>query len=317
MRCDLASVCRSRGSSAALFALFLLPLSCKRSEPSRPPAAPEPQIPVLGPVTVQDLTPDSTRPTGVSLDSKRLEARVRSALDAAGLFRVPKTDAGSPVVLARVRIEMMLEDVVVGDKGAARATLHVRIDTRPSEIADRRWNDDVQAGSEMQYARSAKVDRNALFEKLVNRTIDDLMAGYIARQKLWSGDAAFVRAAMTRDAGELRIEAIRAAGERKLTSEVPVLLALLDDPDESIRDAALGALVELREKRTVSVLASQRSMRDKREMRKILDAMALLGGAEAAEYLAFVADGHDDPEIRQMASEARRRLLRRQDAGAR
>jgi hypothetical protein len=65
----------------------------------------------------------------------------------------------------------------------------------------------------------------------------------------------------------------------------------------------------------VSVLAEQRSMRDKREMRKILDAIALLGGDEAADYLAFVADGHEDAEIRQLASEARKRLARRADAG--
>ena len=52
-------------------------------------------------------------------------------------------------------------------------------------------------------------------------------------------------------------------------------------------------------------------MRDRREMRKILDAIATLGGKEASEYLSFVAEGHDDPEIRELAAAARARLQRR------
>jgi hypothetical protein len=56
-------------------------------------------------------------------------------------------------------------------------------------------------------------------------------------------------------------------------------------------------------------------MRDRREMRKILDAIAMLGGQEAAEYLSFVADAHEDEEIRQMAKQALERLKRHADAG--
>jgi len=39
-------------------------------------------------------------------------------------------------------------------------------------------------------------------------------------------------------------------------------------------------------------------------MRKILDAIATLGGGEARDYLSFVAETHDDEEIRTMAAEA-------------
>jgi hypothetical protein len=49
-------------------------------------------------------------------------------------------------------------------------------------------------------------------------------------------------------------------------------------------------------------------MRDTREMRKVLDAIAALGGQEAKDYLAFVAETHDDEEIRVMAAEALERL---------
>jgi hypothetical protein len=293
-----------------------LAAGCKRQQPPAEP--PPPPIPVLGPVTVRDMTSEPHGPQGVVVDVEALAADARRTLTAAGLFQASPTDA-APAVIARVRIEFGLDDVQLPDKGAARAAVRLRIDTRPSEVAARRFNEDVQAGSESQYTIDAKAggpDRQALFTKLVNRTVQDLLAAYTARQKLWTGDPATVRPLLTADAGELTLEAIRAVGERKLQSEVPVLLKLLEHSDESVRDAALGALVELRERKAVTVLAEQRSMRDKREMRKILDAIAVLGGPEAADYLGFVVDGHEDPEIKAMATEARKRMLRRGDAGA-
>ena len=273
-----------------------------------------------------DLTPPQIRPEGTKLDVAALESEARQLLEQSGVFTPRQGDAGAPV-LARVRLEIALEDVVVEDKGAARAAVRMRIDTRPSELAARRWNEDIQAGAEMPYTPGAPVkgptakgvpptggdvDRQALFSKLASRTVRDLLTGYLTRQKLWTGDATAVRNAMTADAGELKLEAIRAVGERKLTSESPTLLKLLQHEDEAVRDAALGALVELRERKAVSVLAEQRSMRDQREMRKILDAISVLGGPEAQDYLGFVADGHEDAEIRAMAKEARNRLLRRE-----
>jgi HEAT repeat len=290
--------------------LAVVPAACKRSRPSAEPVRPTPG---LGTVTVQDLTPDQMRPQGVALDVKGLEQRIRRRLLGSGLLAAGPHDAAGTVV-ARVRIEIGLEDVVAGEKAAARAVLRLRIDTRPSEIAAGHWNEDVQAGAETQYETAANPDRRELFNKLVTRSLDDLMAAYLARQKLWAGEASALREALRADAGELQIEAIRVVGERKLSAEAPTLLRLLDHPEESVRDAALGALVELKDRRAVGALASQRSMRDKREMRKILDAIAVLGGDEASEYLSFVADGHDDPEIREIAAAARARMKRGKDA---
>jgi hypothetical protein len=302
----------STASTAWLLALLLVagaPACKRKSVPEAPPPRP---IPTLGPVTVQDLTPDQARPPGVTLDEAALTAEARAILTRAGVFKIAANDAGAPVV-ARVRIEVGLEDVVVADKGAARAVLRLRIDTRPSEVAERRFNEDLQAGAESQYqlVGGRPPERGPMYTKLVNRLLGDVLNDYLTRQKLYAGDPKTLKSAMQADGGELMIEAIRAAGERKLTSEIPRLLQLLEHPDESVRDAALGALVELRERKAVSVLAGQRSMRDKREMRKILDAIAVLGGPEAADYLGFVADGHEDQEIREMAKEAKKRLERR------
>jgi hypothetical protein len=298
-----------------LLCSILLPagnLGCKRSRSPTEPAAADPPVPTLGSITVQDLTPEPLRPKDARIEATALEQRARQILEQAGLFAAPSSQDGSGAVAIRVRVEVAIEDVVAGDKGAARAVLRLRIDTRPGGVAPPRWNEDVQAGAETVYAPGETPDRQPLFQKLVARTLEDLLTGYIARQKLWTGDAAAVRNALGADAGELRLEAIRVVGERKLAGEAQRLLALLEHPDEAVRDAALGALVELRERRAVSVLARARSMRDRREMRKILEAISILGGEEAADYLSFIAEGHDDPELRQIAADARRRLERRQ-----
>ena len=110
---------------------------------------------------------------------------------------------------------------------------------------------------------------------------------------------------------DLRVEALRIVAARNLRSEIPTVLRLLSDEEENVRDAALGTLVALRERSAVKALAESRQMRDAREMRKILDAIATLGGREAQEYLSFVAETHDDAEIRAMAKAAIERLSRR------
>jgi HEAT repeat protein len=147
---------------------------------------------------------------------------------------------------------------------------------------------------------------------LVMRIARDLIDGVAARRRLQEGSPAALHAALVGDGGELREEAIRIIGERQVRAEVPALLKLLDDQDETVRDAALGALISLKERRAVRVLTESRSLRDRREMRKIIEAISILGGQEADEYLSFVAATHDDDEIRAAATAARARLQRRE-----
>jgi hypothetical protein len=71
----------------------------------------------------------------------------------------------------------------------------------------------------------------------------------------------------------------------------------------------------MKDRRAVAVLTRSRSFRDRREMQKIIEAISVLGGVEALDYLSFVADAHDDPDIKTQAAEARQRLARRMDAG--
>jgi hypothetical protein len=303
---------RTKLALALGFLLAVVP-ACKRKA-AAPDAGPPDVQPALGPVTVSDLTPDEVLPAGARLDARALTADLENRLRAAGIFAASAGDAGAQPI-ARVRVEVAVEEIRHEGKGAAHAQVRFRVEPRPSGLAGQHWSEDVQAGGETVYTLDPEPDRKVVFGKLVSRMLGDLTASYVARQKLWRGNEPDVRAALSADAGEARIEAIRVVAERHLTSEVPALLALLSNEEEAVRDAALGALVELRERRAVTEIAKQRSMRDQREMRKILDAIATLGGDEAVEYLSFVADAHEDEEIKSMAKQALERLKRRAGTG--
>ena len=283
--------------------------ACRRSiAPSAPPR------PALGAVSVRDLTPASAAPA--RLDVAKVEGALRARLAATGLFSGAAGDGGAAAV-TRVRMQVGLEAVEVEDKGLARARVGLRLDTRPSD-APGAIEEQLEGQGERPFSvprrahpGPAAPDSAAIFEQLVLKISGDLVDGFAARRKLREGPPEAVHAALLADGGELREEAIHTVGQRQLRQEVPVLLKMLGDPDEATRDAALGALIALRDRRAVTELTRTRSLRDRREMRKIIEAIAILGGEEAQDYLSFVAQTHDDDEIRAEAAAAKARLDRR------
>ncbi|HLK88825.1 MAG TPA: HEAT repeat domain-containing protein [Polyangia bacterium] len=289
--------------------------ACHRAPPPSPPPPPPPP---LGAVGVQLMLPteDASSPR---LDEARIAGAIRQHLLSTGLFSL-SADAGAAPV-ARAAAQIGVDAVEVGAKGAVRAQVHLRLDDGRTSAPDPLSFELDGRGSE-NYAvpmprrkGAAPVTpsaRDAAAQGLVVRIADDLIDGYVARRQIAQGPPAAVHAALAADGGELRDEAIRAVGERKLRDEAPRLLKLLNDPEERTRDAALGALIALGDRRAVSELTRTRSLRDRREMRKIIEAISILGGEEADQYLSFVAATHDDDEIRAEAAAARARLERRE-----
>ena len=232
--------------------------------------------------------------------------KVTEVLERAGIFAKP---GGKP---ATVAVEL---EALPFTQGSAEAIelgvkLRLRMTVRPEDTAPARFNDDLVAvGQAPVEALDADATQTTV-QRLAERTAEDLLQLYGARQRLWVGDGHAVASALAASDSDLRVEAIRVVAARQLREQVPKLVQLLDDEEEGVRDAALGALVTLRERSAVKVLAKSRQMRDAREMRKLLDAIASLGGSEAQEYLAFVAETHDDEEIRSMAKAALDRITR-------
>jgi hypothetical protein len=302
--------------AAALMGALAMP-ACKRKPGPASAVAPAPK-PTLGAIVIENLAPPP--PDGDRIDAEALERDLRQALIASGLFAPTGVDAGAVGMTARARIAVTAETVELGPKGEARAQVRVRVESRPAEAPGAVSFDVGGQGVEpytvepekKRGGAAAVVPPRPSLTALATRIARDLIEGVAARHRLQDGSPAAVHAALVADGGELREEAIRIAGERQLHDEVPTLLKLLGDDDEAVRDAALGALIAMRERRAVRELTQSRSLRDRREMRKIIEAISILGGQEADEYLSFVAATHDDDEIRAEAAAARARLQRRE-----
>jgi hypothetical protein len=289
-------------------------VSCRRAAQPSPPA---PRL-RLGAVEIQEVSAEARR-TG-SLDVGAIADALRRVLLSSHLVEPAASDAGDTAAAeaaATVRVtgQVGFEFTEVADKGIVRAGVSLRLVTRPSDVPGA-INEELSAAGEQKYDVKPRLDRLRLGQELAERTAADLMATFAARARLRTAPPAEIHLAITGDAGALREEAIRVAGARGLRAEVPTLLLLLQNDDEAFRDAALGALIALRERRAVTELTRNRSLRDRHEMRKILEAIAILGGDEARDYLGFVAESHDDPEIRKLAVDAKRRLERQEDAAS-
>lgn len=262
--------------------------------------------PSLAEVTAQPIPPTAFRGRQIRLDEVQLAAKVKGACERAQVFAPP--EGNRPAAHVSLEAEVTSTDGSETPEIAARVRLRVTV--RPAAPA--RFSEDVSAISQAPLAKGEVADTTMAFQHLVERTAEDLLHAYAARLKLWQGDDREVVGALKSADSELRVEALHIIGARQMRGQIPEVLRLLSDDEEGVRDAALGALVVLHERSAVKALAESHQMRDTREMRKILDAMATLGGGEARDYLSFVAETHDDEEIRSMAKEALERLLRRE-----
>ena len=261
--------------------------------------------PSLAGITVKPIAPTSFLGQEIQVDTARLSAKAKQVLEDAEIFAAP--EAKRPV--AQVGLEAEVFSATDTDVPEIGAKVRLRITVRPS-VAPARFVEDVEAVGQVPLPKGDVEDAKVAFQRLVERTVEDLLHAYAARQKLWAASAQEIASVLKSSDNDLRVEAMRIVVARSLRAEIPTVLRLLSDEDENVRDAALGALVALRERSAVKVLAESRQMRDAREMRKILDAIATLGGREAQEYLSFVAETHDDEEIRAMAKAAMERLSR-------
>lgn len=115
-------------------------------------------------------------------------------------------------------------------------------------------------------------------------------------------------------AGDVRGVAAQLLAARHEGAAVPALIELLTEKDQpaGLRDQAIGALVELGDRRAVRPLLDSARFNDEIEMGKVVEAVAALGGAEARSYLQFVAQSHGDPRIKEEATAALKHLEQRE-----
>jgi hypothetical protein len=262
----------------------------------------------LGKVSVRSTAKLVYRGREVHLDEQVLTDKVRAQIATSGIF----STAGEGKFTAEVSI--VAEPVADTSSAQARdigVKARLRVSIRPERGAEPRFAEDTAGMGQTQLLEGGDIDEGAIFERLAERTTSDLVRAYLRRQKLWESDVPSLRAALADSDTETRLEAIRIVGAREIHALAGPIVQLLSDEDEDIRDTALGALVAMREPGVVKALADSHQMRDAREVRKVIDAIATLGGREAEEYLGFVAETHDDEEVRDMAKNALERLRSR------
>jgi hypothetical protein len=264
------------------------------------PEAPAP--PLVIEVRVVDKTPPE-------LPRPDLAALTRAAARVIGDSGLPVVDGGAQNPF-RLRVEVRLDGVEEGDKGLLRAYVIAKLSPVGGPAGALSFEQGAVA--ERVYERAKLGDRAAAFRAHAERAVEDVVRGVGARARLARGSSAELTAALSGSDDDLREEAVRIAGERHDRECVPALVGMLKSEDLPTRDRAIGALAEIGDARAVKPLTEVARFRETGELPKVLDALASIGGAEARAYLEFVASGHENPEMRELAKDALRHLDARQ-----
>ncbi|MGD0836115.1 MAG: HEAT repeat domain-containing protein [Polyangia bacterium] len=298
---------RARGRLVALVAALLMvgsALGCH----ARNTAGRLDYRPLLGTVAVTRASAATVDGQTISVDAVALAAKARQAIGRSRVFAPAESDRPKPRANVTIAVDVLGEGEPPNPEIAVR--VRVRIEVVPNSAETAHYGEDAAAIGQLPTAQNDLVA--SVFQRLAERTTEDLLAAYADRQRLWLATDGDIAKTLASDNPELRLEAIRITGARKLKAQLPTLLHLLVDDDEVTRDAALGAVVAIGDRTAVRTLTESRQMRDSYEMSKILDAVASLGGQEATQYLSFVSETHDDPDVRKVAEAALNRLRKRE-----
>ncbi len=276
---------------------------CKRT-----PAAPP------GPRVVEVVLRDRTLPSsGVAVDAENLRARAaKKFLDGGAM---PILDGGDGCALAEARCYKLAIDLRAEggeDAAAGSGVMRAHLDARLEPIGGNTLGTvEQKAIAEREYKIAERGDAKAAWAAHLSRAVDDVAGALAIRARLVAGDARALAAALDGSDEDLRDDAITAAAERRERAAVPSLIKLLKSDDHDLRDAAIGALGAIGDPRAVRPLTEVAHFRDLSDLPKVLDALAAIGGGEARNYLEFVASGHDNPAIRELAKESLAHLDRR------
>ena len=268
--------------------LLLVVLGGCKQKPQAPPT------PMVVEVRVLDRTP----PELPALDPAAL---TRAAAKVIGESGLPVVDGGTGAPF-KLRVEVRLDGAEEGEKGVMRAFVLAKL--TPVNAPPGALGFEQGGVAERVYEKAKLGDRDAAFRTHAARAVEDVVRGVGARAKLARGSTAELVAALAGSDEDLRDEAMRISGERKEKEAVAPLITLLKNDDPAVRDRAIGALSEIGDGRAVKPLTEVARFRETAELPKVLDALASIGGDEARSYLEFVASGHDNPEMRELAKQA-------------
>jgi hypothetical protein len=162
--------------------------------------------------------------------------------------------------------------------------------------------------AERAYSNDERKLLDGLVAEHVERAVSDAAAGLIVKERIRVGMPEESIAALDSPDLDVRTWALAVIGHRKIDDAFEAVMARLDSDAEEERDAAIGALLAFDDPRAVAPLTRLADFNDYALMRRVIDAVAALGGDEARDYLDFVSTGHPDDQIKAQAKQALHRL---------
>ena len=147
--------------------------------------------------------------------------------------------------------------------------------------------------------------------ELMGKAVEELGRSLSSQFALWGGSVEARRRALQSPEPDEQILAMRLLARDKVTSAMEAISQLLSDPREQVAEAAADALAEMGDERAVPLLIRAIDHKDLRSEVRAIEAMARIGGSEAAAYLEMTAQGHELSEVRELSGAALERLLKR------
>ncbi|MFH1129821.1 MAG: HEAT repeat domain-containing protein [Pseudomonadota bacterium] len=254
-------------------------------------------------VEIVDHTPESERPPGVN--EKELQVWVEEQLRNTKTIQIIAEVVDGAYLM---RMELGIGRQRNGEKEqmvamvTARATVPGGLDSPPLQAS---------AMALMEEAEPIGAQKRKHLMAVMKAVVEDL--GYQAGL-VGAPETELVKALSGKDADHLAA-AVEIVAIRRVKSALPALVKLLRSKDTGISDRAIGALVSIGDREAVRSLTRLAKFSDTALLAKILDGVAALGGKEAVDYLSFVAVGHEDADIRNLAREALERMKNREASG--
>jgi HEAT repeat protein len=146
--------------------------------------------------------------------------------------------------------------------------------------------------------------RRAAMRSALSSALDQVASsGHLQLAALEKSDSALVRDLSAKDP-RVREFAVRVLSARKNPAVQRALLERLESSDPDVVRRAIGALVELKNPGAVPALIDLAKGKAPGFIREIVFALGEIGGEEAEAYLYTVAQGHDQPAVRDAAQKA-------------
>lgn len=276
---------------------------CKDAK--RAPGAKPARVLHLRAVVVSDRTPASARIPGI--DAKSVRSRVEKALrGAAGIRLDPTLERGATL---RVELAAGLRRTRAGEEEFAAI-----VTARAPGIAGGQALEASTVAPLREKGKPVAKPSEALRRRHVWRTLDHAVTGWLYQAKLLGAPEQALAAGLADKDPDRLLHAIEICALRKSKACAPGLIALLKHDDRRVADRSIGALVLVGDRRAVKPLTKLAKFRDSARVAQVIDAIGSLGGGDAKAFLEFVADGHRNATVRDMARQALARLKRR--AGA-